>query len=60
VPGEMFELAMEAQERGQGVVGSTSNILNFILEKAKGAAKREVSESCCRSQGPMFPTCSAS
>ncbi|CAD7700756.1 unnamed protein product [Ostreobium quekettii] len=30
VPGELFELAMEAKKRGMGVVGSTSNILNFI------------------------------
>ncbi|CAM9230987.1 unnamed protein product [Chrysoparadoxa australica] len=39
VPGEMFELAMEAQSKGRGVVGSTSNILNFITEKASAAAK---------------------
>lgn len=30
VPGEMFELALEAQGRGAGVVGSTSDILGFI------------------------------
>lgn len=30
VPGEMFNLAMEANTRGMGVVGSTSNILSFI------------------------------
>lgn len=30
VPGEMFALAMEAKQRGRGVVGSTSNILDFI------------------------------
>lgn len=30
VPGEMFALAAEAAENGRGVVGSTSNILNFI------------------------------
>jgi len=30
VPGEMFALAVEAQQHGRGVVGSTSNILNFI------------------------------
>lgn len=34
VPGEMFELAMEAANRGRGVVGSTSDILNFIRRKA--------------------------
>jgi quinolinate synthase len=30
VPGEMFALAVEAQNEGRGVVGSTSNILGFI------------------------------
>lgn len=33
VPGEMFELAIEAAEKGRGVVGSTSNILGFIADK---------------------------
>ena len=34
VPGEMFTLAMEAKRsRGMGVVGSTSNILDFIAAK---------------------------
>ncbi|KAG2486160.1 hypothetical protein HYH03_015124 [Edaphochlamys debaryana] len=34
VPGEMFRLAMEAKRtRGMGVVGSTSNILDFIAAK---------------------------
>lgn len=33
VPGEMFTLAMEAKTRGRGVVGSTSNILDFIAAK---------------------------
>lgn len=37
VPGEMFELAMDAQQQGKGVVGSTSNILSFILAKTKKA-----------------------
>lgn len=37
VPGEMFELALEAQQRGRGVVGSTSNILAFITRQAKAA-----------------------
>ncbi|KAF0696628.1 Aste57867_12609 [Aphanomyces stellatus] len=37
VPGEMFTLAMEAQNEGRGVVGSTSNILNFIKDKTKQA-----------------------
>ena len=33
VPGEMFSLAMAAKRRGMGVVGSTSNILDFIASK---------------------------
>lgn len=43
VPGEMFALAMEAQEVGKGVVGSTSNILNFIVAKSQEAAVGGVS-----------------
>ena len=35
VPGEMFSVAMEAKKRGMGVVGSTSNILNFITSTVK-------------------------
>ena len=36
VPGEMFTLAMEAKKtREMGVVGSTSNILDFIASKVK-------------------------
>lgn len=41
VPGEMFTLAMEAKGRGMGVVGSTSNILDFIALKVR-ARLREV------------------
>ena len=37
VPGEMFELAVDAQRRGRGVIGSTSNILQFILDKVVAA-----------------------
>ena len=33
VPGEMFALALEAQQQDRGVVGSTSNILGFISDK---------------------------
>ncbi len=33
VPGEMFTLAMAARRRGMGVVGSTSNILDYIASK---------------------------
>ncbi|MDH3727624.1 MAG: hypothetical protein OER77_08845, partial [Myxococcales bacterium] len=40
VPGEMFTLALEAQRRGEGVVGSTSNILSFILGKVDEAIAR--------------------
>jgi quinolinate synthase len=39
VPGEMFALAMEARARGAGVVGSTSNILDFIADKVGGALR---------------------
>ncbi len=31
VPGEMFALATEAQRQGRGAVGSTSNLLDFIV-----------------------------
>jgi len=34
VPGEMFASATHAATQGKGVVGSTSNILNFITDKA--------------------------
>ncbi|KAJ0395452.1 hypothetical protein P43SY_007777 [Pythium insidiosum] len=40
----MFTLAMEAQNAGRGVVGSTSNILNFIKDKTKEAVKNESTE----------------
>jgi len=33
VPGEMFALASEAQAAGRGVVGSTSDILRFIVAR---------------------------
>ena len=35
VPGEMFELAVKAAAVDRGVVGSTSNILNFIADKVQ-------------------------
>ncbi len=35
VPGEMFSLALESSRRGRGVVGSTSNILSFIMNKTE-------------------------
>ncbi|MEM9188339.1 MAG: quinolinate synthase NadA [Myxococcota bacterium] len=37
VPGEMFELGLEAQRAGRGVVGSTSNILSFITDQVKAS-----------------------
>ena len=37
VPGEMFELAAEAARVGRGVVGSTSDILNFIAARLADA-----------------------
>ena len=40
VPGEMFELGLEAQRHGDGVVGSTSNILAFVLGKVDEAIAR--------------------
>ncbi|MGB8329282.1 MAG: quinolinate synthase NadA [Polyangiales bacterium] len=40
VPGEMFELALQAQRAGDGVVGSTSNILAFVLGKVDEAIAR--------------------
>ena len=40
VPGEMFALALQAQREGNGVVGSTSNILAFVLGKVDDAIAR--------------------
>lgn len=37
VPGEMFELAVEAQGQGRGVVGSTSDILRFVIDRVRAA-----------------------
>jgi quinolinate synthase len=37
VPGEMFALAVAAQREGRGVVGSTSQILGFILDRVRSA-----------------------
>jgi quinolinate synthase len=38
VPGEMFGLALAAQREGRGVVGSTSNLLQFLLQQVEQAA----------------------
>ena len=40
VPGEMFALGLEAQRRGRGVVGSTSEILGHITREVQAAGKR--------------------
>ena len=37
VPGEMFALALAAQRAGRGVVGSTSNILDYITGEVRRA-----------------------
>lgn len=39
VPGEMFELAMEKKKIGMGTVGSTSDIINFILNTVRSHDK---------------------
>jgi quinolinate synthase len=44
VPGEMFTLAMQAKARGMGVVGSTSNILDFIAGKVNAALQQPFSD----------------
>jgi quinolinate synthase len=44
VPGEMFSLAMEAKTRGRGVVGSTSNILDFIADHVTTALQQPFRE----------------
>ena len=40
VPGEMFQIALRKSLDDEGVVGSTSNILNFIERKVEDAAKK--------------------
>lgn len=39
VPGEMFHLAAEAARVGRGVVGSTSNILEFVRKRVQAATE---------------------
>lgn len=41
VPGEMFEIAMQRSLDDRGVVGSTSDILNFITRKVQDAANEQ-------------------
>jgi quinolinate synthase len=38
VPGEMFELAHQAVKKNKGVVGSTSDILKFVLKKIENTS----------------------
>ena len=40
VPGEMFALALAAQRRDRGVVGSTSDILGYITHQVRVAGER--------------------
>ncbi len=40
VPGEMFALGLAAQQKGRGVVGSTSDILKFIDATVRRAVER--------------------
>lgn len=39
VPGEMFALGLERKMQNAGVVGSTSNILGFIVDKVREATR---------------------
>ena len=39
VPGEMFQSALQARQKGTGVVGSTANILGFITDKVREAVE---------------------
>ena len=48
VPGEMFILAMEAKQRGMGVVGSTQNILDFICNRLDEAIHNRETEETLR------------
>ena len=40
VPGEMFRLALAARASDMGVVGSTQNILDFVLARTREALQR--------------------
>ncbi len=44
VPGEMFALAAQAERENRGVVGSTSNILDFIGQQVDQAVQRAGSQ----------------
>lgn len=45
VPGEMFAVANEKVPEGKGAVGSTSNILDFIIHKTKEASSSSVTRA---------------
>ena len=45
VPGEMFAVANEKVPEGKGAVGSTSNILDFIIHKTKEASSSSVTKA---------------
>ena len=44
VPGEMFEIGMEKAMEDKGVVGSTSDILNFINNKVEAASRNDTDD----------------
>lgn len=48
VPGEMFQIALRKSLDDEGVVGSTSNILNFIERKVEEAATASSGEGSAR------------
>lgn len=50
VPGEMFALALAAQRAGRGVVGSTSNILDYIAAQVTRAGQESGDRSPARLQ----------
>ncbi len=44
VPGAMFRLGLDAQRRGQGVVGSTSDILKFVEQRVSRAVQAKTAQ----------------
>ena len=57
VPGEMFALAAEAARSGRGVVGSTSNILDFVraeVRRRAAAGERGVLEVVLGTEAGMI------
>lgn len=47
VPGEMFALAATAERHGRGVVGSTSNILDFLVARTRAAIDGGIANVRC-------------